>query len=92
MKKRTEKDVEGSGSDQIWVIIPKFATKNLSQDAAFRAESPTTGNPECEALILPVRKIKKLKKNFNSVTVVHKRTIPTERPPLAGKFSANLCG
>jgi hypothetical protein len=30
-------------------------------------------------------------KKLNSVVVVRKRTIPTERPPLAGKV-ANLCG
>jgi hypothetical protein len=33
----------------------------------------------------------KLKK-LNSVVVVLKRTIPTERPPLVGEVSANLCG
>jgi hypothetical protein len=33
-------------------------------------------------------KIKKL----NSVALVRKRTIPTERPPLVGEVSANLCG
>jgi hypothetical protein len=27
----------------------------------------------------------------NSVAVVRKRTIPTERPPLVGEVSANLC-
>jgi hypothetical protein len=32
----------------------------------------------------------KLKK-LNSVAVVCKRTIPTERPPLVGEVSANLC-
>jgi hypothetical protein len=31
----------------------------------------------------------KLKK---SVAVVRKRIIPTERPPLVGEVSANLCG
>jgi hypothetical protein len=29
---------------------------------------------------------------INSVTVVRKLTIPTERPPLVGEVSANLCG
>jgi hypothetical protein len=29
---------------------------------------------------------------LNSVAVVRKRTIPTERPLLVGEFSANLCG
>jgi hypothetical protein len=29
---------------------------------------------------------------FYYFEVVRKRTIPTERPPLVGKFSANLCG
>jgi hypothetical protein len=33
-----------------------------------------------------------LKTKLNSVAVVRKRTIPTERPPLVGKVSANLCG
>jgi hypothetical protein len=33
---------------------------------------------------------KKTKKN--SVALVRKRTIPTERPPLVGEISANLCG
>jgi hypothetical protein len=32
------------------------------------------------------------KKKLNSVAVVRKRTIPTERPPLVGEVSANLCG
>jgi hypothetical protein len=27
-----------------------------------------------------------------SVALVHKRTIPTERPPLVGEVSANFCG
>jgi hypothetical protein len=31
-------------------------------------------------------------KKLNSVAVVPKRTIPTERPPLFGEVSANLCG
>jgi uncharacterized RmlC-like cupin family protein len=29
---------------------------------------------------------------LNSVAVVRKRTTPTERPPLVGEVSANLCG
>jgi hypothetical protein len=28
----------------------------------------------------------------NSVALVRKRTIPTERPPLVGGVSANFCG
>jgi hypothetical protein len=28
----------------------------------------------------------------NSVASVRERTIPTERPPLVGEVSANLCG
>jgi hypothetical protein len=35
---------------------------------------------------------KKLKLKLNSVALVRKRTIPTERPPLDGEVSANLCG
>jgi hypothetical protein len=33
-----------------------------------------------------------LKKKLNSVAVVRKRTIPTERPPLVGEVSANISG
>jgi hypothetical protein len=32
------------------------------------------------------------KLKLNSMAVVRKRTIPTERPPLVGEVSANLCG
>jgi hypothetical protein len=32
------------------------------------------------------------KKKLNSVAVVRKRTIPTERPQLVGEVRANLCG
>jgi hypothetical protein len=34
----------------------------------------------------------KLKKKLNSVALVRKRTIPTERPLLVGEVSANFCG
>ena len=30
--------------------------------------------------------------NENSVALVRKRTIPTERPPPVGEVSANFCG
>jgi hypothetical protein len=36
--------------------------------------------------------LKLKKRKLNSVAVVHKQTIPTERPPLVGEVSANLCG
>jgi hypothetical protein len=32
------------------------------------------------------------KKQTNSVALVRKRTIPTERPPLVGEVSANFSG
>jgi hypothetical protein len=32
------------------------------------------------------------KTKLNSVALVRKRTIPTERPPLVGEVSANFCG
>jgi hypothetical protein len=32
------------------------------------------------------------KQNTNSVALVRERIIPTERPPLVGEVSANLCG
>jgi hypothetical protein len=37
-------------------------------------------------------KLKLKKKKLNSMSVVRKRTIPTEQPPLVGEVSANLCG
>jgi hypothetical protein len=30
--------------------------------------------------------------NFNSGALVHRRTIPTERPPLVGEVTANFNG
>jgi hypothetical protein len=42
----------------------------------------------CIATAISVIKLNKL----NSVAVVRKRTLPTERPPLVGEVSANLCG
>jgi hypothetical protein len=36
--------------------------------------------------------IEYLQTKLNSVALVRKRTIPTERPPLVGEISANLCG
>jgi hypothetical protein len=32
------------------------------------------------------------KTKLNSVALVRERTIPTERPPLVGEVSANVCG
>jgi hypothetical protein len=34
----------------------------------------------------------KVRKKLNSVALVRKRTIPTERPHLFGEVSANFCG
>jgi hypothetical protein len=33
-----------------------------------------------------------IKLKLNSVTLIRKRTIPTERPPLVGEVSAKFCG
>jgi hypothetical protein len=38
------------------------------------------------------RSIRQCKTKLNSVAVVHKRTKPTERPPLVGEVSANFYG
>jgi hypothetical protein len=51
----------------------------------------------CDALIskynITCWKLQKTKNTkLNSVAVVRKRTIPTERPPLVDEVSANLCG
>jgi hypothetical protein len=41
----------------------------------------------------PVNTVTKLQqKTTNSVALVRKRTIPTERPPLVGEVGANFCG
>jgi hypothetical protein len=41
----------------------------------------------------PETKIEKInKKKLNSVAIVRKRSIPTERPPLVDEVSTNLCG
>jgi hypothetical protein len=32
------------------------------------------------------------KLKLNSVALIHKRTIPTERPPIVGEVSTNVCG
>jgi hypothetical protein len=47
------------------------------------------------AVYVTVRKylnVQSKKTKLNSVALVRKRTIPTERPPLVGEVSANLCG
>jgi hypothetical protein len=44
-------------------------------------------NLKMEVIIIIIIKTPKL----NSVALVHKKTIPTERPPLVGEVSANLC-
>jgi hypothetical protein len=41
---------------------------------------------------MTVRNKINLNKTTNSVTLVRKRTIPTERPPLLGEVSANFSG
>jgi hypothetical protein len=42
---------------------------------------------EVSWVLLNERNIKK-----NSVALVRKQTIPTERPPLVGEINVNLCG
>ena len=39
-----------------------------------------------------INKKKKEEEKKNSVALVRKRTIPTERPPPVGEVSANFCG
>jgi hypothetical protein len=48
-------------------------------------------NPNGQGNIEDSEVYKKLK-NLNSMAVVRKRTIPTERPPLVGEVSAKLYG
>ena len=38
------------------------------------------------------QKTPRVRYTYNSVALVHERTIPTERPPSVGEFSANFCG
>jgi hypothetical protein len=51
----------------------------------------TTDVSEERIFIVTAVKTSSIKKNLNSVAVVRKRTIPTERPPLVGEVSANFC-
>jgi hypothetical protein len=39
-----------------------------------------------------ISNLQKKKLKLNSVALVRERTIPTERPPLVDKVSANFCG
>jgi hypothetical protein len=43
-------------------------------------------------LIVRLNRTNIIYKNLNSVAVVRKQSMPTERPPLVGEVSANLCG
>jgi hypothetical protein len=43
-------------------------------------------------LYLHGEETRKFAYKLNSVAVVHKQTIPTERPPLVGEVNGNLCG
>jgi hypothetical protein len=36
--------------------------------------------------------LKNIQKNLNSLALVRKRTLPTERPPRVGEVNDNFCG
>ena len=52
---------------------------------------PRIIRPSVACLALPIFPHYLIKKK-NSVALVRKRTIPTERPPPVGEVSANFCG
>jgi hypothetical protein len=66
------------------IFIPIFTEKCII-DCWFSA--PLTCLNICTRI-----KSNELKTKLNSVAVVRKRTILTERPPLVGEVSSNLCG
>jgi hypothetical protein len=45
-----------------------------------------------ELAVTSNRNLMIFKEQKNSVALVRKRSIPTERPPLLGEVSANFCG
>jgi hypothetical protein len=45
----------------------------------------------CIFSVLTIQTKTKILKKLNSVALVRERTIPTERPPLVGEVSANVC-
>jgi hypothetical protein len=62
-------------------VVPK--TSNTMTNVKYREGSENSTEILCGNIY---------KKQTNSVALVRKRTIPTERPPLVGEVSANFCG
>jgi hypothetical protein len=58
----------------------------LASSCGWKSHPEDSGSSFIRTLV-PINKTKKL----NSVAVVRKRTMPTERPLLVGEVSANLC-
>jgi hypothetical protein len=67
-----------------WVFIPR-ETGRLIVSRNVRLDSKK--KPLNDMLVIAQQKQKK-----NSVALVRKRAIPTERPPLVGEVTANFCG
>jgi hypothetical protein len=59
-------------------------------DSVATAMHPTKHYERCISK-LSIFYIRRHNNKLNSVAVFRKRTIPTERPPLVGEVSANLC-
>jgi hypothetical protein len=74
----------------VCVVVPLLLKRNIG--VLFGVlRNPRSDVPfflACFGYAIILKKTKKL----NSVAVVRKRTIPSERPPLVGEVSVNLCG
>jgi hypothetical protein len=69
-------------------ICSPIAVFSQSRTGPTRSQSDTN----VDLVYLWVYSRTKKKKKLNSVAVVRKRIIPTERPPYVGEVSANLYG
>jgi hypothetical protein len=72
------------GGDGIRSETIETVDSNLKMEAAFPSDTSVSAyNPDHKQVG---------QTNKNSAALVHKRTIPTERPPFVGEVSANFSG
>jgi hypothetical protein len=68
-------------------VTAKAALKYVTETSVFEQRTSNFYVIYFFAALVRVYELK-----LNSMALVGKRTIPTERPPLVGEVSANLCG
>jgi hypothetical protein len=73
----------GISREEVSVCLSVYESNQVPQDTFLRS------NP---AWFTKYRCFSRFKESTNPVVSVRERTIPTERPPLVGKVSANFCG